>query len=458
MGKKETFVMGKKKIAVLALCVVVLLGVLLWVYLLDDKDTGKTDIAQNDTKSEKYSEKGTMIKTDSDMITEMNFCISGSEFTFLKTDSGWKCREYADIPISDAEVLSVSTSLSSVMYIDKIEANDATYADFGITDACDYVWFKSELGDTQIIRGAKAADSSMCYVKINTDSSVYLIRSEIADSIFKPFESYRNDSLQKIDFENIDNIELKTVDGEIKLHRDKQDKKNGIYNAWRMTKPIKVNAKDDAVSSKIINPISNMKPREYTSDSGDFDSYGFGAKDKYVTFTDSKGKKEAFYFGKTDGTVCYVCIDEFKNIYAVDADIYDIFDLGAIDICERYLSLNIRQNINNIKIKGNNMDYTVDFSDENSMKINGKKTDEDSAIREVYEHLCGMLADGVYTSSVSGEEFYVLYDLKNGDNIRLSFASFDERYYSVSKNGEPMFIVLKSKVKEMTDVIDKYVK
>lgn len=460
MGKKETSVMNKKKIIILSACVVLLLAILGAVSLMDDKTAEEKTLSdtEKNTESQKYSEKGSMIKTNSDMITEMSFSISGENFTLKKTDDGWKCPQHDGIPLSESKITAAAVRLCSIMYIDKIDANDASYADFGITDGCDTVWFKSELGDTQIIKGTKSADSSMCYVKLNTDPSVYLIRSEIADSIFNAFETYRGDTLQRIDFDSITDIEIKNKNGKIKLWLDKPDRKNGIYNAWRMDKPISANARDDMVKSKIISVLSEMKISKCVSDSGDFENYGLDKKDVYAAVSDSKGKKETFYFGKTDGSVFYVSIDSLKSIYSVELSDEDIRELGAIDVSERYLSLNNRDIIKNAEVTGNGSKYIVDFSDDNAVKINGKETKDDSVIREVYEHLCGMLADGIYTGSHGSEEMSVLYNLKNGQQIKLSFASLDDRYYTVSKNGKTMFIVLKSKIKDMMDVLDKYIK
>ena len=122
------------------------------------------------------------------------------------------------------------------------------------------------------------------------------------------------------------------------------------------------------------------------------------------------------------------------------------------------MSLNNRDIIKTAEVTGNGSKYIVDFSDDNAVKINGKETKDDSVIREVYEHLCGMLADGIYTGSHGSEDMSVLYNLKNGQQIKLSLASLDDRYYTVSKNGKTMFIVLKSKIKDMMDVLDKYIK
>ena len=444
--------MNKKKIIILASSLVVLLGVLALVMALPDSDD-KPDNSGG-TQTQDYNEEA-IYTVSVDSVTSVTISYSGELYTLTKTPDGWICADKSEVGVSQSRVTSLMTELCSVRYTDKLDTSKVTPADCGITDASDYVSFESELGTLVITRGNDVADSDLCYVMTSLSDDIYMVARERVSLMFAPFDEYRNDTIARIDFENITAIKYQSPQCSFSLTKGEYNLESGNYYAWKMTSPIAVLARDSEVDSKLISPIATMKVEDYVSDSGDFASYGLGDKSAHVTYTDAKGKTQTVYFSKPINNQYYISVDDSGSIYAVSPSAAPFASLNLIDIADRQLYLTKQSNLSAITIDGIKT-YKLKFDDDGSIAIDGKVSDSDSASREIFSNVCGPLADGISTAPMGAAVLTMRFELKDSSSVTLTFSGHDERYYAVAKDGKPLYTILKSKLDTMFGVLDKY--
>ncbi|MBR2404364.1 MAG: DUF4340 domain-containing protein [Clostridia bacterium] len=444
--------MNKKKIVILAISLIVLLGVLALVMALPDSDEPSID--SGNAQSQDYNEEA-IYKVSVDSVTSVTVSHSGELYTLTRTPDGWICAEKSEVGVSQSRVTRLMTELCSVRYTDKLDTTKVTPADCGITDASDYVSFESSLGTLVITRGNDVANSDLCYVMTSLSDDIYMVKRERVSLMFAPFGQYRNDTIARIDFENITAIKYQGPKCSFSLTKGEYNLDSGDYYAWKMTSPIAVFARDNEIESKLILPIASMDTDGYVNDNGDFASYGLGDKSAFVTYTDAKGKTQTVYFSKLLNNQYYISIDDGKSIYAVSPSAAPFATLNLIDIADRQLYLTKQSTLSTITIDGAKK-YKLEFRDDGTIAIDGKVSSSESASREIFSNVCGPLADDISTAPMGAIVLTMKFDLKDSTSVTLTFSDHDERYYAVARDGKPLYTILKSKLDTMFGVLDKY--
>lgn len=283
-----------------------------------------------------------------------------------------------------------------------------------------------------------------------------MVKQSRISLMFAPFDEYRNDTIARIDFENITSIDFKNQKCEFSVVKGEYNLDTGNYYAWKMTSPINVLARDSEIDSKIISPISTVAVSEYVSDSGDFANYGLGDKSNFIKFTDASGKTQTVYFSSLQSNKYYVSVDDGLSIYEISPSSAPFADIALIDIADRQLYLAKQANIASVSISGSGKDYDLSFGKDGTITINGGKAHSDSASREIFSSVCGPLADDISTAPMGDTVLTMSFKLRDSSQVTLTFSHKDDRYYSVARDGKPLYAILKSKLDSMFDTLDKY--
>lgn len=446
--------MNKKKIIILSICLVFLLGVLALVMALPDSQTEQETTDTPDTSAD-YTEE-TIYTVSVDSVTSVSVFFSGEAYTLVKTSDGWICSEKPNVQVSQSRVTSLMSELCSLRYADKLDTAKVAPADCGITDTSDYVSFESDNGTITVYKGNNVTDSQLCYIMTSLSDDIYMVKQDRVSRMFVPFDEYRSDHIARIDFDNITAIDFKNSKCSFSIVKGEYNIDTGNYYAWKMTSPIAVLAKDSEIDSKLISPVSSISVDDYVNDNGDFANYGLGDKSNYITFTDVSGKTQTVYFSLLLNNKYYICVDDGMSIYEIAPSSAPFADLSLIDIADRQLYLTKQSNLASLTIDGSGKAYDIIFKDDGSITVNSKKNDSDSATREIFSAVCGPLADDISTDAMGAAVLTMKFELKDSSQVTLTFAEKNERYYSVAKDGKPLYSILKSKLDSMFATLDKY--
>ena len=112
-------------------------------------------------------------------------------------------------------------------------------------------------------------------------------------------------------------------------------------------------------------------------------------------------------------------------------------------------------NIKNVTISGANYNYNVEFSDK-SGKINGKEINYTDLNQNIFPALCGIMADDIYTGPIGSTEITMTFNYKETKSDVILFASYNDRYYAVSKNGSVKYLILKNKIADLANLLNQY--
>ena len=147
-------------------------------------------------------------------------------------------------------------------------------------------------------------------------------------------------------------------------------------------------------------------------------------------------------------------IDDNKTIYEVSLSDNPYITLKIIDLADRNITLTKMTNIKNVIIDGSK-DYKIDFFGDKGI-INGREIAYNTLNQSVFPSACGLMADDIYLGSQNGGEIMITFNYN--DNMPADvviFASHNDRYYSVSKNGSVKYLILKSKISDLQKLLDE---
>lgn len=442
--------MFNKKILIPLIAVVALLGVLLVVTMIGG-DNLNDDIRASDG-GEDYSV-NYVFDVDYETINSIRVKLSNEEFTFVKNIDAWELKNSPNTSISTGAVNSLASAISDLSYDELIDDGSIKPEDCLINEESSSVTFESELGSVSLKLGMITTDGELCYIATSLNDGIYLAHSQSAAPIFAPLKTYRNGASLRVDLENLSSIEYSGTE-KFSLLKGHNDKDKAQFNSWKLTSPLQISANDEAVMSKIIEPLKQIKIVDFASDNGDFGNFGLGGKNRFIILEDSDGKKQTVYFsGQTAGKY-YMSIDDKKTIYEISLSENPYIALKTIDLADRNISLTKMANIKNVVIDGPK-DYKVDFLSDKGI-INGKNISYDTLNQSVFPSLCGLMADDIYQGSQNSGEIMITFNYNNNTQSDvIIFASHSDRYYSVSKNGSVKYLILKSKITDLFKLLDE---
>ncbi len=451
MAQKETFLMFNKKIIIPLLIVIALLLVLLAVSMTGTNNTD--ELVPSSSEYEDYTV-NYILDFDTESVSQISVSIPEEDFSFKKNEDRWYLAGKESASISSASVNSLISSLADFSYDEFIDDGSISAADCGIDDSAPKISFLSDLGEVTLKMGMVTNDGSLCYVMTSLSDGIYLADYETASKIFAPLKVYRNSASINLDFDNITKIRYSGSE-KLSLEKGSSDKNNVQFNSWKITSPISISANDEFVANKIIEPLKQIKIVDFASDNGDFANYGLAGKETYVSLTDASGKEKTLYFSKQVSGKYYISIEDGKTIYEVSLSDSPYLALKIIDLADRNISLAKMDNIKHVTIKGTLYDYKVEFLDKKG-SINGSEISYDVLNQNIFPALCGLMADDIYTGSMSQPEITMTFTYKSSSPDTIIFASYNDRYYSVSKNGLVKYLILKNKISSLAKTLDQY--
>ncbi|MBQ4526851.1 MAG: DUF4340 domain-containing protein [Clostridia bacterium] len=472
-------VLKNKKIIMLASVLVALIAVYFIVeYVIPDNSNNSSHNTSNASSDSQLSDEiaeepiGVMAlyETDAefassgrshhDTITSVTIKNDDTVISFVKSNNLWKSGENENVSVSDSEIKRLTVNLCSLTYVDVIDAESVNYEDCGIDSESSYVSFDNEYGINVVYTlGYSIPETDMYYLKTSFSDDVYMVKARDVNNIFKSGEDYRSDKLHRVDFDNITKIYLKNSKTEFLLEKGRADINNGIYYEWRMTSPYVILANDENVKTLLISPGASLEAQDYASDAGDFANYGLDGRENMIVYEDVNGKGQTVYFSELINNSYYISIDDNPNIYKISRDHISFADISIIDIADRAIYKTNRKAISKVVFAGGEYDYEIVFNNDNTMKINSVTVTDENDTSDIFRKICDMLNADDMKNTVDGEKLFEIVFYKT-DNTRvvLEFYPDGERYFTVCKNGTPMYYIMKSKIDKLTQYFDSYIK
>jgi len=448
--------MNKKKILILSCVLLVLLALLAVVLNLPDKTKPKTDSPVK-TENVVHEEKSAY-SVNYDSISAITLYSQEGQYEFVKNDLEWMCQSHPDEEFNMTKVGSLAVRLSAVSCVDIIPDASFESADFGIDINSPGVSFVCDLGTVNLYCGQQSVSGEGYYFFTSLSDDMYIISVNEYKALFAPISQYKKDNVQSVDYEKISAIEFRNENCTFSLRHGEADVNEGIPYEWRMTAPIQAMARDAEIDERLIKPLEERFENPYVSELGDYENYGINRENNYMVVTDSDGNSQTVYFSSEIGGKCYMSIDDSHFIYEAGSDGDSYAKIQLIDIVSRNVHLTHQSKLSKVVVEGDGNDFVVDFSDSSKMNVNGKEITDTVSRNDVFNSVCALLADDVSTEPIGDVKMKITYHLKDSQVVTLDFAEKDARYWRVSVNGTPTYIILKSKVDANMEKLKNYSK
>ncbi|MBU1167674.1 DUF4340 domain-containing protein [Patescibacteria group bacterium] len=180
-----------KKHVYIAVLVAIFAGLLLYVFLVENKKKSKEEEEEVKDQSEVHQ----VLEFDKDKAQEIAIEDVSGKMTFKKEGENWTLLEDPAFDVNNLKVQTLINTLSGLKATDKFESDNLS--DFGLDKPQTKVYIRYEGGENAIEFGNKTIDAAEVYLKKNDDNSVYIVSL----STYIKFETDK-DSFKKISNEN----------------------------------------------------------------------------------------------------------------------------------------------------------------------------------------------------------------------------------------------------------------
>lgn len=447
-----------KKIIIPSIVILLLLGLLAGVMMLDDAPSTNDGMVSSDASPYNDSEDkiiGYILDIDTESITAIDVTLGGEKFGFITDGYKWTLASNPRASISSGSVDSLLNAIGTTGYTESYSRDEMKRSDCGISETSDGISITASGDKISLMRGINTTDGKYTYLSSSLSEDIYLVPRQSAEKLFAPLDNYRNGAMINLDFEHITEVKLNNSNGLITLKKGESDTDNAVYNEWKLLSPIEVGANDESVKTKIIDTLKQIKISGYASDNGDYTSFGFGARDKYITLKDANGRSASLYFSENVSGKYYISVNDEPTIYEIALSDAPYIEMKAIDVADRNINLVKMVNISDVTIAGKDNDYKIEFLDKKG-RINGAEVSYDDMNQKIFPAVCGLFADDIINGSAGETEIVIEYNYKDKTSDRLEFSSYNDRLYKVSKNGKVMYLILKSKINDLTSMLGQY--
>lgn len=187
---------------------------------------------------------------------------SGEGITEIRrTDSGWQLAPEPIDRASEEFVARVLETARTTPVLDRIPAAelDGDAGQFGLKKSRQRLDFRGD-GVHSLLFGKDTADESRVYVRFEDAPDVLVISDELADLVFRKREDYRDRRVSSLRPGRVERFVIRRPDGEMDVRLE--------AGAWRIVKPYRVSADEEAVST-FLGKLLATGIREFVPESPD---------------------------------------------------------------------------------------------------------------------------------------------------------------------------------------------
>jgi hypothetical protein len=339
--------MNMKRLPVLAVVLVVIIGIIIVANQLSNKQPSEQSLAF----FPQFSAEECSAITISDghdtanlvrhgavwMVASGKPGASGPLSPVLAKDTARK-PSLSEYPADSASIMTLLDKLKSMKKDDLISENPAKQADLEVdtvkgmrVDLLNDKWAPF----ATFYLGKNGSDWSTTFVRMKGSSDVYLVGGSVKYSFFADKGRWKDKTITKFDRAFARGITIAKADTTIQLALTAPSPKDSAAKpAWLIASPVKDTAKTPEVD-KILNTMSSLSATEFEDAPLSDDSMGFAKPYCTVTVALENGDKKVVVIGKKKGT------DEKRWIRTPDK--------SATFLVAKYTVESLDRSINNLK-------------------------------------------------------------------------------------------------------------
>ena len=229
-----------------------------------------------------------------DKINAITITNDGKSIEIKKTGSNWSMES----PLKDrAEASAVNSLISAVEFLkqdDKIEADKARLAEFGVSESKLRVTLAAEGGArTELVIGKDTPIKNKIYVHNPAENSVYVVSNTLRDEAKKDSNDFREKKLADFTASQVKKIEIVKDDKTLELS------KTGTH--WDILKPLTARAGDPKVAD-FLGSLLNAQTKRFM-EAKDTEENGLSKPAATVSFTvEGQDKPVTLKVGKAGTT------------------------------------------------------------------------------------------------------------------------------------------------------------
>lgn len=446
-----------RNISIAAVIIVLLIAGIIIVNNID------TDTPQSTVDENVY----TIYSEDANNISTID--VTGGVDSIKAVNLGnavWTVNDFAPDEIDTAKAYGIAGTVSQLTSKNKIEENPSNLSEYGLDNPKLTVKITKKNGGSDVLYiGDKSPTLGEYFIIREGDSTVYTIYEFKVDTLLKPISYYREFNRFSINIDDIQRIKIIRQDELIELKIIDNIDKN-TNNVWEMLSPYEFGANDDYIDNKILEPIANISMNTPIEDTDG----GITDKSPILTLTvkpydNVTGKygseyTETLAVGNTVNGKTYVKYKE--QLYAVEADSISFINESSFNIVSKLQALVDISKVKRVTLEYNGEKHTMDITKSGSsysFKLDGENADTELS-QAMYQAIISLAVDSTYKGEELGETaFKLTYDGNSAsDNTVIELKSIDGLSCALTRNGKTEFTIKKSKISELINVFDAYIK
>lgn len=423
-------------------------------------DAVQVDITNSDGNLKYYK------KTESETVTDTD----GNETT--KETDVWYIEGYEEAKLTASEVESAVSSFSDMKAEMEVTTDMSKKVDYGLEEPSAKAVLTLQDGTQYtMLLGSQVPTSDNYYAMLEGNDTIYVITKYKANIILAKPLSYKTTSIGSVTVDDFQNFSL-SENGEKKMDVRVLQEGETLLNAnmtnYVMTYPYYEAVRAEEFST-ILNSIASVTAKEFVAFApADLSVYGLRQPRYELSLSDSKNSyqiKIGANVPKEEGEttqLVYAMAEGDPCVFTMSADIVDsLKTVDAFSLMEKFIHLVNVSNVQSVVVESEEKTYTLDvehFMDTNDVgeefeeqnyKINGKDANQKRS-KAVYQSIIGHLASGSAAGSPGQIRCTITFYLTDGTQSVMQYADYDERNYTVVKDGVPSgFTVLKQSITDM---------
>lgn len=443
-----------RNIIISVIVIALLAGAYIWIVNIPDEP--QETVTQT-------SEGVSVYTVDSASVEKLYIKNETSEYTIVKTDSGYTIMGYEDIDFAPETIVQNIYMLSDFSAEKEIENPDIVQ--YGLDNPTAVMEISADGVANTIEVGNKMVGGNGYFIRHKQSGKVYLLPEALVISFMMEVNDYRPTTLATADITNINKLDIATngqTTVSMRKLNDEEKDEFSMFTSYVMTYPHYASVQRGALE-ELAEGMGVISVKEYVEDKpGDLAKYGL-ANPKFVLELESaSGSYKVLYGNKTETDGVYAMLSDKNFVFETDSTIYDSLEgVQVLRLLERYAHIIDMYEVAEISVSGNGENYKfVLTGDEQNKKVtvNGAPADIEK-FKLAYQSIIGIDVSGFTENASDGEECArIEFKLYDGNTVTARYLTYDERNYVLERNGVKQSTVLKENVDTMFKTLNEYAK
>ena len=380
-----------------------------------------------------------LFSADTGDIQSIQLINGGEELLFVNKDDDWEIEGIDPATTAVQKITTFVQTAANITSSHKVADSDDN-AEYGLGSPQAELVITAASETAHIKIGGTSPALGEVFVQ-RDDGAVYTINQNVAESLMQGLDYYRDFNRFVIDAETVTSVTIEREGDSTIALSVREDIGERTYNVWQMTSPYPSvqNANDEYVDDNILSPIGSLSLSELAEGQQI-------TPDRTVTIT-ADGEDIVLRIQRVDDTLSYV---EYEGmVYRANTQSLSFAYTDEFNIVSKLALLVDAAEAGEVKVTAGGVQYVLDIQQEDntfSYTLNGKALDKQDGAA-LYQELIGLSVDALYNSETL-QEPEVLIEF-GGAGIKAELSSIDDMRYALTKNGETLFTIRKTKVEEM---------